>query len=247
MIELFISDIDGCLAEAYRPYDLAAFSRLAEMVAAAGALGQVSGRPAFSLCSGRAYAYVEAISQALALRTPVLFESGGGIFDPVNVRVDWHPAFTADVEHEIEQVRAWLRSDVLPGTTMMYDYGKRTQAGIIGPDFDEVDALAPVVREHVEANHPNLNVLRTSVSIDVVASGVTKLDGLRWLCERLGITLAATAYIGDTHGDIPTLRAVGASYAPANATSDVKEAVDTVTKLPLIAGVIEAYASVLGT
>ena len=241
MIELFVSDIDGCLAEAYRPYDLPALATLADHAARAGDLGSVPGRPAFSLCSGRAYAYVEAMSQLLGLRTPVLFESGGGIFDPVEVRVTWHPAFSAAVEAEIEAVRSWLMSDVLPGTTMMYDYGKRTQAGIIGPDFDEVESLAPIVRTYVNKHHPGLQVLQTTVSIDVVASGVAKLDGLHWLSERLGISLAEIAYIGDTHGDIPALQAVGASFAPANATPDVQEAVQHVTALPLAEGVIEAY------
>ncbi|HEX7069182.1 MAG TPA: HAD family phosphatase, partial [Rhodothermales bacterium] len=87
MIRLFVSDIDGCLSEAYRPYDIPAFSRLAAMVADAGGLGDKPGIPAFSLCSGRAFAYVEAMTQLLGISTPVLFEAGGGIFDPVAVRV----------------------------------------------------------------------------------------------------------------------------------------------------------------
>lgn len=241
MIQLFVSDIDGCLAEAYRPYDLPAFAQLRESSLKAGKLKEVPGRPAFSLCSGRAYGYVEAISQALGLQTPVLFESGGGIFDPVDVRVTWHPAFTEEVESQIYAVGKWLKSEILPGSTMMYDYGKRTQAGIIGPDMEEVFSLEPRVREYVAANYPSLNVLHTSVSIDVVANGVTKLDGLEWLCDRLGLTLAEIAYVGDTHGDIPALQAVGASFAPSNATDDVKAAVNHVTNSPLIQGVIEAY------
>lgn len=241
MIRLFISDIDGCLAEAYRPYDLQAFARLRRVVTESGRLDDVPGVPSFSLCSGRAYGYVEALSQVLGLQTPMLFESGGGIFDPIAVRVYWHPAFTDDVEREIEDVRAWLISDVLPGSSMMYDYGKRTQAGIIGPDFSEVEAREPLVRRYVQDNHPRLNVLHTSVSIDVVATGVTKLDGLHWLCGELGTSLAEIAYIGDTHGDIPALEAVGASFAPANATDDVKQAVTEVVPSPVIHGVIEAY------
>ena len=241
MITLFVSDIDGCLADAYQPYDLPAFARLGRLVAEAGRPGSNPARPAFSLCSGRAYGYVEAVSQLLGIQTPMLFESGGGIFDPVAVRVTWHPNFTDDVESEVEDVRNWLKRDVVPKSSLMYDYGKRTQAGIIGASPDEVLMLAPIVRAYVAEHHPSLNVVQTSVSIDVVASGVTKLDGLQWLSEQLGIPLAAMAYIGDTHGDIPALEAVGASYAPANATPDVKEAVGVVTSAPLIQGVLEAY------
>src|SRR5690606_38666566 len=108
-------------------------------------------------------------------------------------------------------------------------------------DMDEVESLEPLVRAYVNTHHPSLNVLHTSVSIDVVADGVTKLDGLRWLAGKLGISLAGIAYIGDTHGDISALEAVGASFAPSNPTDDVKAAVDVVTSAPLIEGVIEAY------
>ncbi|MGA1495494.1 MAG: HAD family phosphatase, partial [Rhodothermales bacterium] len=69
MTKLFVSDIDGCLAMPYEPF------RMDRMRALMGRI-HASGSPAFSLCSGRAYAYVEAMTQLLGLRVPTLFESG---------------------------------------------------------------------------------------------------------------------------------------------------------------------------
>lgn len=241
MIEVFVSDIDGCLAVAYQPFDLDALRRLAERVADAGRPGNSRLVPSFSLCSGRAYAYVEAISQALGLRTPVLFESGGGMFDPVRAQVAWHPAYSEEVDRQMNEVRAWLKSSILPGTMLMYDYGKRTQAGVIGPRRAEVDAMYQRVERFLEATFPDLHALRTDVSIDVVAPGVTKYEGLVWLCEELNLSLEQIAYIGDTHGDIPALEAVGTSFAPSNASADVRAAVDVVTSGAVIEGVVEAY------
>lgn len=247
MIEVFVSDIDGCLAEAYRPFDLAAMGRLAERVSEAGPPGQNRLVPAFSLCSGRAYAYVEAISQALGLRTPVLFESGGGIFDPVRAQVAWHPAYTDEVERQMNEVRAWLKVSILPGTKLMYDYGKRTQAGVIGPRREEVVAMYDRVAGFLDREFPGLQALRTEVSIDVVSPGVTKYEGLLWLCDELGLSLDQLAYIGDTHGDIPALEAVGTSFAPSNASADVRATVDVVTSAAVIDGVIEAYELCIAT
>ena len=50
MIKLFVTDIDGCLAEPYEPYDLEALSTLRRL--ADGAQGPA---PALSICSGRPY------------------------------------------------------------------------------------------------------------------------------------------------------------------------------------------------
>src|SRR5690606_42148125 len=83
------------ISEPYRPCDLDGFARLRAWAARAEA------EPAFprlTVCSGRAYAYVEAVAQALDLRAPALFESGGGRFDLPLARIRWNPALTPAVE-----------------------------------------------------------------------------------------------------------------------------------------------------
>jgi len=241
VIKLFISDIDGCLAEPYHPFDLPRYLELTAHIQTAGKLHEHSEWPAFSVCSGRAYPYVEAITQALGVQVPVLFESGGGLFDPVAAQVTWHPHFTAEVEAQIQGVRRWLIKECIPGTGLMYDFGKRTQAGIVGPDTEEVYAQVPVVEQYVARHFPDLVVFHTPISIDVVATTITKQQGLQWLGEWLGCPLEEMAYIGDTNGDLGALASVGYAFAPANATEAVKEQVRVVTEQPLIEGVLAAY------
>jgi hypothetical protein len=104
LIKLFLADIDGCLSEPYRAFDLDGFARLRAWAARAEA------DPAFprlSVCSGRSYAYVEAVAQALDLRAPALFESGGGQFVLPEARIRWNPALTPAVERELDAVRAF--------------------------------------------------------------------------------------------------------------------------------------------
>lgn len=242
-VRLFVSDIDGCLSEPYCAYDLERFVALAGLARAAEA---EPWRPRFSLCSGRAYPYVEAMSQVLGLRAPVLFESGGGLFDPVAARVRWNPAFTPDVAAQLDAVRRWFEDDALPGTGLMYDYGKRTQAGVIGPDHEEVAAWVPRVEAYVAERHPELVVFHTPVSIDVVARAITKREAMPWLADVAGVDVAEIAYIGDTNGDLGALAAVGFSFAPANADPAVRAAVDVVTEGSVTDGVLEAYRWCLG-
>ncbi len=243
MVKLFISDIDGCLSEPYQRFPLDKMSELAKYVAEAGDIGSGSGLPAFSILSGRAYSYVEAMTQMLGIVVPVLFESGGGLFDPVRARVIWNPLLSRRIEDQLSEVRAWLTETCLPGTSMMFDYGKRTQAGIIGPDREEVQRMAPVVRAYVEERFADLRVFHTPISIDVVPRGLTKREAIHWLAHETGVAAEHMAFIGDTNGDLEALQEVGCSFAPANAAPEVLRGVRKVMDAPCTEGVIDAYLS----
>lgn len=71
------------------------------------------------------------------------------------------------------------------------------------------------------------------LKVDYLFQGVSdKLSVARQLCDQLGITLRDVAYIGDDLPDLPLLREVGFSGAPANAIPKVKSAVDYITATP---------------
>jgi hypothetical protein len=241
MINLFVTDIDGCLATPYEPYDLEGFSTFRRFVDDAGLPTEDHPTPAVSICSGRPYPYVEAMTQALDITVPVLFEGGGGRFDPVAAQTTWNPALTDEIESEIEEVRHWFVTECIPGTKMSIDHAKRTQAGVVSPDADEIAAVRPRTEEFVTQNVPDLRVFSTEVSIDVVPPGITKRTGLAWLTDHLGVDLSETAYIGDTDSDLGALSSVGTSFAPANADEEVLRTVDHVTDGPVLDGTLEAY------
>ena len=69
------------------------------------------------------------------------------------------------------------------------------------------------------------------LKIDFLYQGINdKLTVAKEICEKLNITLADVAYIGDDLGDIQLLKAVGFSCAPANAADYIKDKVDFVTE-----------------
>jgi HAD superfamily hydrolase (TIGR01484 family) len=245
MIKLFVTDIDGCLATPYEPYDLEGLATLRRLAAEAGAPAESHPTPAVSVCSGRPYPYVEAITQALGLSVPVLFEGGGGRFDPVAAQTTWTPTLTDEVEAEIEKVRHWFVTECVPGTKMSIDHAKRTQAGIVSPDPDEIADVKPRTEHFVSENVPDLRVFSTEVSIDVVPPGITKRTGLDWLTTHLDVDMSEVAYVGDADSDLGALSAVGTSFAPANADEEVLRTVDHVTEGHVIDGTLEAYRQCL--
>ncbi|NNF03947.1 MAG: HAD hydrolase family protein [Rhodothermales bacterium] len=241
MIRLFVSDIDGCLSAPYRPFELDRLERLSSLSTLAGAPGDHADLPAVSICSGRSYPYVEAMSQALGLVTPVLFEAGGGMFDPVNAVTRWHPNFTPEVRKEVDELREHVET-LVGELAVEFDYAKRSQVALVGTDPGALARALSLVERHVEEHCPHLKAYHTEVSIDVVPHVLDKLRGIEWLAERVGLSLDEIAYIGDSNGDINALRAVGRSFAPANAADSVKDVVDFVCSGNSIDGVLEAYA-----
>lgn len=241
MIRLFVSDIDGCLAAPYRPFELDRLERLSTLSTIAGAPGDHPDFPAVSICSGRAYPYVEAMSQVLGLVTPVLFEAGGGMFDPVDVASRWHPSFTKRVRDEVDELRKFVES-LLDDMSVSFDHAKRSQVALVSTDSAVLEEALERIKRHVDEEHSTLRAFHTDVSIDVVPHVLNKLRGLEWLAETVGVSMDEIAYIGDTNGDIEALQAVGRSFAPANATEPVKAVVDHVCAGRTIDGVLEAYA-----
>ena len=243
MIRLFLADIDGCLSEPYTPYDLDGFRQLREW----GTRAEADPRfPHVGVCSGRAYAYVEAVAQALGLRAPALFESGGGRFDLAAARITWNPALTPEAEAALDACRRFLLADVVGRSpTVSFDYGKRSQAGIVGPVPGECETFLPEIEAFAAEHAPDLKVYHTPYSVDAVPAALTKVEALRWLARSEGLGLDEIAFIGDTNGDAAAIAACGLGFAPANGAPVAQAAADVVTAGAVLDGVLEAYRACL--
>ncbi len=244
MITLFVSDIDGCLAEPYAPFEMTRLAYLADRTAKGGMPRDHGVLPAVSICSGRSYPYVEAMCQLLGCRVPVLFESGAGMFDREAATCTWHPKATPGVRKQVNRVRKFMER-LVEGTGMSIDYAKVMQAALVGTNADELKNAASAISDWVHAHAPEFETFTTHVSIDVVPRWLTKREGLLWLSQHAGVPLENMAYIGDTNGDIGALKSVRLSFAPANAVPEVRKIVDHVTQDPYADGVIEALSRCL--
>ena len=239
MIRLFLADIDGCLSEPYAPFALDGFRQLR----AWGERADTDARyPRVGVCSGRAYAYVEAVAQALGLRAPALFESGGGRFDLAEARITWNPALTPAAEAALGACRRFMLDEVVGRSpTVSFDYGKRSQAGVVSAVPGECERFLPEVEAFVARHAPSLVPYHTPYSVDVVPAALTKAEALRWLAAADGLALDEIAFIGDTNGDAEAIAACGLGFAPANGSAVAQDAADRVTAGAVMDGVLEAY------
>jgi hydroxymethylpyrimidine pyrophosphatase-like HAD family hydrolase len=61
--------------------------------------------------------------------------------------------------------------------------------------------------------------------VNILVRGFDKAAGVRWLARETGIPLSHMAGVGDARSDLPFMRLLGWSGAPANAQASVKQAV----------------------
>ncbi len=95
----------------------------------------------------------------------------------------------------------------------------------------EPDQIATAERQ-VSKAFDALRVVRSSdILCEIMSGEASKSEGVRVVCEHLGLSLADAVAFGDGHNDVDMLRAVPRSYAMANAPADVRAAAAHVTAL----------------
>ena len=242
MIKLFISDIDGCLSRPFKTPDWELLSQLRRLNE--HSINDMA-VPPLSICSGRPFPYVEAVAQWLGVDQPVVFESAG-IYELENNKIDFLPAFDDDAEQEVEELKNWLREELVPEYSgLIIEFTKRMDAGVIHLETSVIHEIYPQVVEYVSEHYPRFEVHHTDVSINIILAKNNKRNGILELCEVLDLNPREVAYIGDSSGDIPGLKIVGRSFAPSNASDDVKAEAEVVLEAEVTEAVLMAYRQVI--
>ena len=90
--------------------------------------------------------------------------------------------------------------------------------------------LADVQKQIADLLPDSLTVVQTAAFyLEVIPKAINKGQGIRDICQVLGITPAEVIAFGDAENDIPMLRTAGMGVAMGNATDEVKQAADLVT------------------
>lgn len=247
MIRLFVTDLDGCLSHPFRAPDWESLIALTRLHARRADDARI---PPLTLCTGRPLGYAAAIAQWLDVATPILVESGSGMYDPIANRLSWSPRISARAEAALDRLRPRVHRELVArfaGT--MPEFDKQRDVGVNNPDAGAIARLLEIITGMVrdldaELGDAELEVHHTAISVNVIPRAANKGAGLHWLSEHLGIKLSEMAYIGDSGGDISALACAGMAFAPANAVDAVK-AIATVTRGEATAGVLEAYRAVI--
>jgi HAD superfamily hydrolase (TIGR01484 family) len=222
-MRLFIADLDGCIAHPFASPDWEAITELRRLIRKGQAADHENGIPRFTICTGRPMPYAEAVAQWLSVDLPIIFESGGGLYDVRHNHIEWTPSLTEERLAQIEELKSWLQAEIIPQFDgLIPEFTKRTDVGLVHPRKEVIDAVYPQVKRYVLSEYPEFVVHYTDVSINVLLSEFNKGTGVQRLSELLDIPLEEMAYIGDGTNDIPAMELVGHPFAPANARDEVK-------------------------
>ena len=237
-IRLVIIDIDGCLTPGEaQPWDFSVLQFVAELNRKARADAR---QFAVTLCTGRQEPYVEAMMQAIDAHVPGIYENGGGLYFPAQYRFVENPAITLAQRATLAEVRRVLMREIVETGLGQFQPGKEVSLTLYpartGVTFLQ---LADVARRALDGKISGLTIMPLVTSVDIVLDGIDKGAGVEWLSRETGIPIAQIAGVGDSSGDLPFLRRVGFSAAPANATDDVKRAVQYLSSFEDGRGVVD--------
>ncbi|WP_020401576.1 HAD family hydrolase [Gracilimonas tropica] len=238
MIKLFITDLDGCITHPFETPDWESISEIRSLNQKSKEEEHI---PKLTICSGRPFPYVEAVGQWLGVELPMVFESGGGIYDIMTNEISWNPHFDQQAKEAVAELKDWMENVLIKNYKGTYpEFAKYTDAGLVNPDPSKVQLMHEEILSYVPKHYPMFEVHATDVSVNVILKKSNKGVGIEHLCAALGLKLDEVAYIGDSSGDIPALKIVGRSFAPENAKTFVKEVADHVTA-EATKGVLETY------
>ena len=224
--KLVVSDIEGCLNLDEKTYDHEALAwiRLANQLASPR-----NAIPFITVCSGRQHAFVEAIVRMIAGRMPAIFENGCGLFFPTRGLYDeyeWHPSLNqSDVASEYAKTRQ-IVAEICNRTGARRVIGKEVLLTLHPAPPMTATELYRTVASTFSAIGIQASVSNSASAVDIAPLGIDKGIGLQWLvtkvAEEFPLELSQVAGIGDSKGDLPFLRIVGFSAAPANAAEELR-------------------------
>jgi len=224
MMRLVVLDVDGCLT----PGEAAGWNW--DALHAIRAFNQNSGKLAVTLCTGRQEPYVEVMMQAIDAQLPGIYENGCGLYLPSGYRFEVNPLITPVVQQALAAAKTVLNAKVAGRRIGYFQPGKDISITLY-PLQVSVNRLYQAVIESLQSLklQKKLVVNMSVTSVDVTPAGIDKGTGVRWLSERTGIPITDMGGIGDSPADLPFLKLVGRSAAPANAAGTVKKVVDYVS------------------
>jgi HAD superfamily hydrolase (TIGR01484 family) len=227
LVRLVVVDVDGCLTPGEaQPWNFEALSYVAQLNREARHSPQV---PAVTLCTGRQEPYVEVLMQAIDAHLPAIYENGGGLYFPQEYRFAENPLITPEMRETLGRVKAALRRKIVEAGQGYFQPGKEVSLTLYPTNHTTVHELYHTVIEVLTTHQAHYTAQASVSCVDILPQGVDKGSGVKWLSEETGVPLAQMGGIGDSTSDLKFLCLVGHSAAPANATDEVKVAVDCVS------------------
>ncbi len=240
-LDAIICDIDGCLGpESTDPMDISGLEWIRKWNLSA----QSEGLPRLTLCSGRPLPFVEALCRVICNTTlPAICENGVWLFDPASNGFWRDPAITAADIHAVHAATEWIEADFGPRGVVIQP-GKAASMSLWHPEVNVLKRMVPVLQDRFARERWAFRVSMTVAWINCDLSHISKATGLRRFVERTGLHKERMIGIGDSASDLVMKEHVRAFACPANATAEVREASDVISREHEINGVCEILSMI---
>lgn len=238
MIRMIATDLDGTL--------LAGKSNLPEKNIEALQRAMDAGVRVV-LSSGRIIEAMTFLSEKIKVNAPLICYNGAMVYDPNSDEILYGktiPCATAvEVLREVEKLGVHVQA--CPGRSYFFpEYNSWTDyyEDKVGPKGQPVHMplstwlkddvykllclgeghLLDALARDLTPKFPDVSFIKSAdTHLEVVASGVDKSDGLKFLSKALGITPEETMAFGDEHNDLGMLDYAGAGYLMENAPANI--------------------------
>ena len=245
---LFAFDLDGTLLapDGALPDDVRQF------------VLEISRSARVTIATGRSLASARPYMEELKVRTPVVIYHGAVVYDPVQARplrelhipgrearrafaaaqrfpvhpqiyraVDDPTVYTPRITPPIEAFvsNENLRAEEVPNPDALLSTGP-LKLLFIG-EADIIPDLIATLRESV----PEVTTVRAARNyVEVLPPGISKGDGLAWLCDHLGIPLSLTVAVGDQESDLDMIERAGLGVAMMEGDPAIRSHAQVVVK-----------------
>ncbi|GMR10286.1 MAG: Cof-type HAD-IIB family hydrolase [Anaerolineae bacterium] len=225
-IKLIVLDIDGVVSDGEaQPLDLDLFAQLGELNLAGRSDPK---RPSVTFCTGRPAPYLEAMLQAIDGHLPGVFENGAGIYRPKGYQFMTLPNMQ-ELLNGFAEVCSRIEETLVRNKIAYLQPGKHYSLTLFAHDPAKTSELENLTAEVLGPLSERADLVYSTSCLNVLPRGVDKGKGLAYLSEQVEIPLENMLGVGDSNVDLPFLRLVGHSAAPANANLRIKELVEYVS------------------
>lgn len=213
-------------------WDIEAFSRLKVL------LKRIAVPMIFA--SGRQFAYVEALIQAVDIISefPSICENGSGFYYPRTKQIEPHPKIAPDKIAVLENIKKRFSSFVESHGGHI-EHGREFCMSLIPAPNSLIDDYFLAVVNHITEFNGLVEITHSYSAVDITLMGINKGSALIHLLGEIPMDPTNVLAIGDSKNDLSMFKEIEHSGCPSNAMQEVKDVVKYVSPHASINGVID--------
>lgn len=229
MIKLIAFDLDKTLADLGEGILPENIQKLKQLEDKGITILLSSGKPVYYLCG---------FMRQVGLKSPILMGENGGALQ-VGIKLPPSQYYIMPYPNKIIKVLQRMKEDI----TQICKQDIFLQPNQVGLTvFPKNEEQFTLIRNYLNTsgeNNSDLSIYEHIDSFDITPSGINKGEGLKYLCNILGIQLSETVAVGDGSNDIPMFEVAGYSIGIAIKETEradvvystIEEALDQLLKL----------------